>query len=187
MKHVCAAVAALVLGLAGSTSDAATRKIDFTAGPMDANLSFGSAFGVGAGDSVSGSFTFDDATVAAPGSYDLSSLVTSLSFTTGSRVWTIGEIIDDSNDTVEFNASLAVSGFGFYFGVFGADTGYVFSNNTAGLDQNGPGNLVACNGCVAFTETRVDVVPLPAGMPLLLGAFGVAGLLLRRSTKRRAG
>lgn len=186
MKKIALALAALAAGAFAGDSDAAIRQMNFTAGPMEASFTTPTApFGVDTGDFISGYFQFDDSTITGAGTYDLTSIITGLSFSTGSRSWLMSEIIDNSSDTVTFDSSGQVTMFGFYVGVTSADYAYVFSNNTAGVRESAgaSSNFTACNGCVNYAEGPVNAVPLPAGLPLLLGGLfvlGAAGWTARR-------
>jgi len=63
--------------------------------------------------------------------------------------------------------------------IFGSYNSYVFSNNTAAI--NDPvGGLIACNGCVSIKPAQASAVPEPAAWALMLVGFGAVGSAMRR-------
>ncbi len=174
MKNLLLAISAIAFFVSAQTASAATRVIDFSFGPMT-HASAGPVFGVGIGDSISGSFSFDDTGLALSTTSDLLPAMTGLSLTTGTKSW---ELSDVFAGTINLNALGAVTQFDFQFQDADGD-GYAYSNNTFAV-RTSPTEVAFCNGCSDFTEVAVATVPLPAGISLGILALGSIGFVGRR-------
>lgn len=180
LAFVIAATAAMVM--AGSVS-AATRQINFSFGPLTVGGTT-TPFGLNVGDTVSGSFQFDDSAFAGAGVYDLAPIMTSLSFTAGSKTWELGDVVDNSLDRIDIDGSNQVTFF--RFSLSDADgTAFLSSNNTFNMHPTNSSEFIFCNGCSSFEEVPPTPVPLPASFGFVLAGIGAIGAMrygLRRRT-----
>jgi hypothetical protein len=182
-----AAALALAAGLAAE-AHATIQTVHFTVG---SNNWFGGTapYGLPPQPTISGSVTVNSALAGNAG-------FVGLQYTTGSRVWTLADIISGALSNVDgatYNFAGIVSGFVLEMGS-PADETFVATNNTAGIDYParptapGPrGTGIGCNGCVHITSVAI-AAPEPAAWAVMLlgvGAVGV-GLRGRRREERRA-
>ena len=182
MKRFSSAIAATIVMALAVPASAAIRQIDFSFGPM---TSAGGAapFGLVLGDTVSGSFQFDDSGFTGAGSYDLQPIMTSLSLTTGTRTWSLGEVASNF-DYIAVGVSNAVSSWRFQ--VSGADGSALFAtNNTANVNGTGGNGFIYCNDCSSWSEVEpVSAVPLPASAGFVLSGLGLLGAVSMRKRRR---
>lgn len=178
MKMTITALGVAVFLCAGAAS-AATRQIDFDFGPLDSGTAT-SVFGLTMGDSLSGSFTFDDSTLVGAGTYDLSSVITSLDYTTGTKTWDVSDIVDNGNDNIILDGAMNVTQFSFQLGDDLGEYGYLYSNNTALIAENGSNLNLYCNYCSNFEEVAIGAVPLPASFGFVLAGLGGLAVIRRR-------
>ncbi|WP_424975269.1 hypothetical protein [Dinoroseobacter sp. S124A] len=182
MKPVLLATTTCLL-MAATAASAATRQINFTADPLGQSAR-SAPFGLSTGDSVSGSFTFDDSSFSGAGTYDLQPVLLSFTLTTGTQSWSLADVepnslldriqIDDANEVLDFGFILS-SGAGEVRGS---------TNNTFLVANPGSSQFIFCNGCVSFEEVPVEAIPLPATLPLGVLALGGLGWVTRRRAQR---
>ena len=177
MKSMLMAAAAAAWMMA-TPAQAATRQIDFSFGPLVAAFTT-APFGLMAGDTVSGSFTFDDSGFGSAGSYDLQPFLLSFSFSTGTKTWDLGDVTTDS-DQIAFDAMGQVVGWSFKLG---DPDGEVFASTDATLTITSGSGYIYCVLCSGYQEAPVPVsaIPLPAGFGLLATSLGVLGLRRRKT------
>jgi hypothetical protein len=180
MKSITAALTAIFATvLLAANAEAAVRQINFSADPL--NLGADEPFGVGVGEGISGSFTFDDAGVGADSENLLTDLILSLNFQTGVKVWELGDL-DAASPFNSLNFSGGAVSL-FRLDAVDADGRVIVSSvNTANLIEEGVASI-ACNSCVSFEEVDVAAIPLPAALPLMAAGLGMLGLMgYRRRT-----
>jgi len=120
----------------------------------------GEAYGLSGDPTLTGSFTLTDG------------VLTSLSYVTGSKSWSISDVVSQSfyqgaSGTV-YNFSL----------IFTGSSNFVHGSNTASINEGGNG--LFCNGCVRFSSSPVSgAVPEPATWALMLVGFGALGSVMR--------
>lgn len=176
-------ILATALGLMlfdAAPATAVPRQIDFTAGPLVfAPPTFTPFFGLSLGDTVTGSFQFDDAGLAASALQPLQPALTSMSVITGTRSWLPSEVANNATTQILLDGLTQIIFFRIDFSApDGAFT--VSSNNTAGASGTTSDEYIFCNDCVTFREVDIPAIPLPAGLPLILAALGSLALLERR-------
>ena len=180
-KHLIpTAFAALIIVSSGAS--AATRQIDFSFGPLD-RVGTSIPFGLALNDTVTGSFTFDDTGLTGFGNFDLASRMLGLSLTTGTKTWSLLDIVDNSFDFVQLGTSNQVLNWRFDL-LSGDARSVAATNGTFSLNGTTQGEFIYCNDCASFAETPVSAEPLPASAGLALAGF--ASLLALGRGRRRA-
>lgn len=158
--------AALAGSLAAISSPAAAaiRQIDFTVSSSNWQHLNGvdGPYGLSLQPTLSGSLQFDD-------TKSDSSAFVALDYVTGTRVWTLADIMANSG---VFYTGGAFSAFILHLG----PGNILGSNDTAGVAE-GP-NTLYCNDCVSIGP--VSAVPEPQTWGLMIAGFGLLGATLRR-------
>ena len=168
MKKLLAAASVAVI-LSASSASAVTRQINFSFGPLDEVGPGGAPYGLGIGDTIEGSFTFDDTGFSDNNFYALQPIMLSLDFTTGTRTWSLSEV---TGGTIHVAASNVIDQW--YFYVSGADGhANVYTDNSIAIYEPAYPVYIDCNNCSSFQE-----VPLPATSGLAMLGLGALGSLL---------
>jgi|CXWL01.1.fsa_nt_gi hypothetical protein len=174
MKKLFAVASALVLAGLATPSQAALVVEAFQIAP-GGWFGGGNPYGVGTNPALSGTVTLDN-TDASGNTFK------AINYITGSRTWTLADINIGASGAV-FNAMGGVQQFSLIFGNYSS---YVFSNNTAAINDAGGGGSIACNGCVSISPAVSSAVPEPAAWALMLVGFGVMGSAMRRRQRHAA-
>jgi len=167
-----AIAAAIALAAAVSQAQAALISVDFTVNP-GGWFGSGSPFGVGSDPTFTGNVVLDNTVTNG-------STFTSISFVTGSKTWTLGDINTGASGATFSSGALS------YFDLVFTNSSYVYSNNTVGL-YDGP-SYQACNSCVSIDSTTFvgGGVPEPATWAMMIAGFAGVGAALRSSRRRVA-
>lgn len=171
MKKILAVTGAMALASIATPSQAAlvVEAFQIAAGGW---FGGGNPFGVGTNPSLSGTVTLDNADGSG-------NSFKAINYVTGSKTWTLADLNVGASSAV-FNAMGGVVQFSMIFGNYNS---YVFSNNTAAI--NDPvGGLIACNGCVSISPAQASPVPEPAAWALMLVGFGAVGSAMRRRQRQ---
>jgi hypothetical protein len=163
--------AATIFFTTGLTAKASLITVDFTInGPwlgFDNLPATVAPYGLPAQPTLSGDVTFDTTKSGA-------SEFVGIDFTTGTKTWTLADIDPNASATIS-NGVL-----GEFALIFTGQTNFVFSNNTALLDDGNVG--IFCNGCVV--TSLASSVPEPSTWAmLLLGFAGIGFMACRRKSK----
>lgn len=168
MKKLFAVTSVLVLAGLATPSQAAPVVEAFQIAP-GGWFGGGNPYGVGANPSLSGTVTLDNADGSG-------NSFKAINYVTGSKTWTLADLNVGASSAV-FDAMGGVVQFSMIFGNYNS---YVFSNNTAAINDAGGGGSIACNGCVSISPAVSSAVPEPAAWALMLVGFGVMGSAMRR-------
>lgn len=181
---VCTAVALVCVGAQSSQSNAALIRTDFNAGPMQAFASQ-EAFGVKVGDTITGSFVYDDSSFIAGTNF---ATPTALSIVFPERSWGVSDlggndvIVSLASDLSLIDWTLTLTD------PITNDRVVIASNNTAALTEAGGFADLFCNNCVNFSQRQVagtsTPVPAPAALPLALSGLALLALVPLRKRKR---
>ena len=167
MKKIFAVTSAMALASIATPSQAAlvVEAFQIAAGGW---FGGGNPYGVGTNPTLSGTVTLDNADTSG-------TTFKAINYVTGSKTWTLADLNVAASGAV-FNALGGVQQFSMIFGSYNS---YVFSNNTAAI--NDPvGGLIACNSCVSIKPAQASAVPEPAAWALMLVGFGAVGNAMRR-------
>ena len=167
MKKLFAVTSVLVLAGLATPSQAALVVEAFQIAP-GGWFGGGNPYGVGTNPSLSGTVTLDNADTSG-------NTFKAINYVTGSRTWTLADLNIGASGAV-FNALGGVQQFSM---IFGSYSSYVFSNNTAAINDPSGGSI-ACNSCVSIAPSVSSAVPEPAAWALMLVGFGVMGSAMRR-------
>ncbi len=171
-----ALIASAILAAFGAApSLAAPRVIDFAI--SGAWTGGGNPYGVPTQPSLLGSVTFDDQLSGI-------SAVTSLTYVTGTKTWSIADLTPGTQVTY---SGLNVDSFTLLFG----PNAFIYSNNLAGLSVFVPGpppgfNSISCRNCVSFKQRIISAVPESQTWALMIIGFGLVGGTLRRKKAQEA-